>query len=288
MRRLVLFLLLTVTFGPGLLAQTVLQNDIACFVDKGKDNAAYKKKLWGGYEISLGPTGKSEYSEETCTGAIYSATGKVVYRTTGYNVIFDQNATGKDFDGDGHPEIVFKTDTGGGMHCCWEYNVISLAPRPHKLFDIPEPGRVQFEKDQAGKMLIWVLTPGPYGFTSNANNPFAQKVFRVVEGKLTDATPEFCAQIMADSKQNYGLAKEWLTPERTLEFQSLPQLPRQDDDAASAVLTIATQQVFCGQFEKALATLEIWPASDKARMKSGFAGAMKTDYPEFTAKLQPR
>ena len=101
--------------------------------------------------------------------------------------LVDEDRTGEDFDGDGEPEVVFPTDTGGGNHCCWGYIIFSLSPKPHKLFEIAMEGRVDFEKDKDGKMVIWKRTAGPFGFTSMAAQPFAEKVLRVHEGKLVDA-----------------------------------------------------------------------------------------------------
>ena len=92
----------------------------------------YTKKLWAGYEISLGPTRNSEGGGDECTAAVYNSAGRVVFRTAGFNVILDENHTGQDFDGDGKPEVVFITDTGGGNHCCWAYNVVSLLPKPQR------------------------------------------------------------------------------------------------------------------------------------------------------------
>lgn len=70
----------------------------------------------------------------------------------GFSVIFDENHTGQDFDSDGNAEVVFITDTGGGNHCCWDYNVIFLSPKPHRLFDAPFGAR--FEKDKLGTVLL--------------------------------------------------------------------------------------------------------------------------------------
>ena len=79
---------------------------------------SYKKKLWDGYEVSLGPARNATGAgEDQCTAAIYNAAGKVVFRTTGFGVIFDEEHTGMDIDGDGKGEVVFRTDQAGGAHC---------------------------------------------------------------------------------------------------------------------------------------------------------------------------
>jgi hypothetical protein len=129
-----------------LFPQRARQDDdqIACYTYP-KTTESYKKKLWDGYEISLGPARNAAGGGgDDCTAAIYNAAGKVVFRTTGFGVIFDEDHTGDDFDGDGKPEVVFMTDESGGAHCCWVYNIVSRAPKPHKLFDL---GPGDFVKD---------------------------------------------------------------------------------------------------------------------------------------------
>jgi hypothetical protein len=193
MNRILVLLLCLTCFSPSLRAQRETDK-IACYAYR-EDNAPHKKKLWDGYEISLGPVANPEEAELKCTAAIYNRAGRVVFRTNGFNVVFDEELTGEDFDGDGKPEVVFRTDTGGGNHCCWGYIVISFSPKPRKLFEIAMEGKVDFEKDKDGRMVIWQRVSAPGGFpTSMAGRPFAEKVSRVREGKLVDATPEFCGK----------------------------------------------------------------------------------------------
>lgn len=249
------------------------------------ENPSFKKKLWDGYEISLGPAHNSQGGGDECTAAIYSSAGRVVFRTTGYNVVFDENHTGQDFDGDGKPEVVFITDTGGGNHCCWAYNVISLFPNPHKLFDIDAPGAVQFEKDTQGKMVVWQRTPGLYGFTSMAGVPFAEKVLRIRDEKLVDATPEFCSRIFSEGNEEYRFWNTNLTPENLKLLQSTGNTSVDNEEIVSALLSRALQHVFCRQFDAAITDLNLWPEADRAKMKAQFSESIKGDYPEFAARL---
>lgn len=189
MKRAIFLLIILMCISPGLRGQR--EPDRVAWYASEQDNAPHKEKLWDGYEISLGPVANPEEVENKCTAAIYNRAGRVVFRTNGFNVVFDEDLTGEDFDGDGKPDVVFRTDTGGGMHCCWGYIVFSLSPKPRKLFEIAMEGAVDFQKDKDGKMVIWKRTGGPFGATSMARRPFAEKVLRVREGKLVDATPEF-------------------------------------------------------------------------------------------------
>jgi hypothetical protein len=251
-----------------------------------EQNPPIRKKLWDGYEISLGPARNSDGPENKCTAAIYDNAGNVVYRTTGFSVMFDENMTGKDFDGDGKPEVVFVTDTGGGMHCCWAYNVISLWPKPHKLFDIDQQGAVRFELDSEGKMVIWKRTAGPYGFTSMARTPFAEKVLRVRGEKLVDATPEFCEKILGGESGEYLTDERLLTPDNFEKFRLPDGMKAEEkEDFVSALLSTALQRVFCHKFDEAMQVLDKWPDATRAKMKADFAAAIKDDYPEFAAKL---
>lgn len=283
MHRALVLVMASIWFAPVVYSQ-VPQDKITCYSDR-QDNAAHKKKLWDGYEISLGPSSNPDAVEEKCTAAIYNSAGRVVFRTNGFNVVFDEEQTGKDFDGDGKPEVVFRTDTGGGMHCCWGYVVYSLAPKPHKLFEVPMEGRIDFEKDKDGKMVIWTRTAGPYGFTSMARTPFAEKVLRVREGKLVDATPEFCGKILSDESEDYKADQQLLTPENLKKLAATGSEDWNNEDTASALLSTALQNVFCGRFEEAIKVLSLWPEATRAKMKAGFAEAVRKDYPEFARNL---
>src|SRR5262249_259693 len=212
MRRTCIAIVITLAVAGTSEAQDLL-GKVSCHAagPKTPQNQPYIRTLWNGYEVSLGPARNSQGGGDECTAAIYDRGGRVLFRTTGFNVILDENHTGQDFDGDGHADVVFITDSGGGNHCCWAYNVISLFPKLHKLFDIDAPGAVRFERDRQGKMVVWQRTPGPYGFTSMARAPFAERVFRVRAGKLVDATSEFCDQIFSDANDDYRAWTRGLT-----------------------------------------------------------------------------
>jgi len=270
--------------APPRIASDLGQGGIACRAYP-PTTQSFKRKLWEDYEISLGPAANSTGDGDNCTAAIYNKQGRVVYRTTGFNVVFDENLTGQDFDGDGHGEVVFQTDTGGGNHCCWAYNVVSLFPKPHKLFDIDAEGAVQFEKDAAGKMVIWQRVAAPDVFIGPmAGRPFAERVYRVREGKMVDATPEFCDRIFGDQSR-YN--KEWKAELSAGNLAKLQSEDRQDEDEeiGRALLERAYQHVLCRQFDDAVADLDLWPVVSRGKVKADFAAQIKNDFPEFAARL---
>lgn len=284
MHRLAFLMLLATSLSP-LIHTEEPKNIIACF-NYRKDNPPFKKKLWDGYEISLGPSRNPDAVEDKCTAAIYNSAGKVVFRTSGFSVVFDEEVTGKDFDGDGKPEVVFRTDSGGGMHCCWAYIVFSLSPKPHKLFEIDMQGRVDFEKDPDGKMVIYQRVGGPMEFTSMAGRPFAEKVLRVQDGKLVDSTPEFCGRIFSDKTEDYRVAKQMLTPENLTKLEHAGDGDYDVEQVVSALESRTLQHVFCHQFDEALKDFSLWPAGKREIVMKSFAEGVAKDYPEFAARLQ--
>jgi hypothetical protein len=264
-------------------------HEIACRAFP-KATESYTKKLWDGYEISLGPArNATDAGEDSCTAAIYSRAGKVVYRTTGFGVIFDEEHTGMDFDGDGKGEVVFRTDQAGGAHCCWVYNVISLWPRPHKLFDVGEGAAVDFVKDKDGKVIIWERVGGPYQYTSGADRPYAERAYRVKDGKLVDSTPESCSNILRPGNRDFDGWMRTLTPENVKKLQAAKEFGAAGnldlDEIVSSILSRAMQWVLCHQDDQALQDLNLWPEDSRDEMMDDFAESVKEYSPEFAARL---
>jgi hypothetical protein len=265
--------------SPALRAQDSA-DQISCRADN-ENNQAYKKKLWDGYEISLGPVRNPDETEFKCTAAIYSKAGHVVFRTNGFNVVFDENLTGEDLDGDGKPEVVFRTDTGGGNHCCWGYILISLFPRPHKLAEIAMEGKVDFEKTKDGKGIVWERVGGPMAFTSMASRPFAAKVERFLGGKLVDATPEYCGT------KDERLERSQFSADDLKKLADAGTAKGNENDELYGALESRTfQHVLCREFDEAVKDLSLWPPGPREELVKAFQEGLSKEYPEFAEKAR--
>ena len=124
--------------------------------------------------------------------------------------------------------------------------------------------------------------PGPDGYTDVADRPFAERAFRVRDGKLVDATPEFCRQILAPGNLE---REEWgriLTPERLKSLAGSSGTP--DQEVASALWSRILQDTFCLHFDEALGDLDRWPPS--AHADDALRAIIKGDYPRFVARLR--
>ena len=79
-----------------------------------------------------------------------------------------------------------------------------------------------------------------------------------------------------------------LTPEN---ISKLVSGSEPDDDTSSALLSLAYQYTFCGQFDEALHYLNLWPEetghpqTTRKQVKAAFAESIKREYPDFAERL---
>lgn len=260
-----------------------VEHDPGCLAGS-VSNRPYSRKLDATYEVRLGPSAGNAEPSDGCSASIVSRAGSEVFRISGFSVILDAQTTGQDIDGDGRGDVVLRSDSGGGQHCCWSVSVVSLYPQPRKLFDVEAVGLVRFTKDPRGRSVIWQRVPGPDAYTDVADRPFAERAFRVKGGKLVDATPEFCRQMFAPGNPEF---EEWgriLTPERLKSLGGSSGTP--DQEVASALWSRILQNTFCLHFDEALGDLDRWPPA--AHADDALREIIKDDYPRFAARLRDR
>jgi hypothetical protein len=76
MRPIVFAIILASSFAPALQPQD-LRGKVSCHAHgvPKPQNPSFAKKLWDGYEISLGPARNSQGGGDECTAAIYNKAG---------------------------------------------------------------------------------------------------------------------------------------------------------------------------------------------------------------------
>jgi hypothetical protein len=281
------FLLLALGFAiQGAAAHTrassLLQKKLSCSAFP-VDKSFGKKKLWDGYEVSVGPTAhfdEDSGADDACTAAIYDQSGKEVYRTTGPGVELDP-ATGMDVDGDGAPEVVLMNGATGGSGGSWEIEVVSLTPQPHVLFKFEQEfSPADFRKDLKGRVVLWSRWGGnsDLGYSmAHAHDPSARIVYRFTEGKLKDVTPEFCSEIENDRHfpRPTAASLEHFKDSKidSGQFESLD-----DEWAAGKVMSLVLHYVFCRRFDNALEVIhEMWPKQDQLNLIEKLKEEMSND-----------
>lgn len=237
---------------------------IACYALDTR-NKPWTKPLWNGYQVSLGPAADTaDNPEAACTAALTDREGNIVFRTVGFGTRLDE-ATGMDLDGDGSPDVVLVTDTAGGNSCCWEIAAVSLAPKPHELFRYQPAGAFSFRKDSAGHVVLWSTEGGMLAMGySMAERPFAQMLFRFIDGNLVNVTPDYRNEIFND--QRFGPRGPQIPALELSRFRSIGKIAGDDWETALAVFETALQYAYCRDLEKAHELIrDDWPAFDQQR-----------------------
>ncbi len=253
-----------------------------------------KKKLWDGYEVSVGPTAHFEDdsgADDACTAAIYDQSGKEVYRTTGPGVMLDPS-TGMDIDGDGAPEVVLMNGASGGSGGSWEIEVVSLKPQPRLLFKFEEDSpHAPFIKDSQGRVVLWLFEPiylnKYYSIPNSLARIHKQKVLRFANGELRDVTSEYISEI--EKKSNFPRPTkneiEDLKESKIVsgEFENLD-----DEESASKVLSLIVQYMFCRRFKEAFNVIQqAWPDQDRPNLIKSLEEIMRDgDCPECAKQVE--
>jgi hypothetical protein len=281
------FLLLALGLAtPGAAAHTraslLQQEKLSCSAFP-VDKSFGKKKLWGGYEVSVGPTAHFDDdsgADDGCTAAIYDPSGKEVYRTTGPGVKLAP-ATGMDVDGDGAADVVLMNGSNGGSGGSWEIEVVSLTPQPHLLFKFEQDSpRADLRKDLKGRVVLWSRWGGnsDLGYSmAHVNDPSTRIVYRFTEGKLKDVTPEFCGEIEND--------KHFPRPtEASLEYFKNSKIDSGQfespdvEGTAGKVMSLALHYVMCRRFDNGLEVIhEMWPKQDQLNLIKKLKEEMSND-----------
>jgi hypothetical protein len=263
--------------GRKRLASWSLQQGKLSFSAFSVDKSFGKKKLWDGYEVSVGPTAHDSGADDACTAAIYDQAGKEVYRTTGPGVKLDP-ATGMDVDGDGAPHVVLMNGSSGSS---WEIEVVSLTPEPHVLFKFEqESPQVDLRKDLKGRVVLWSGWGGnsDLGYSmAHANDPSARIAYRFTGGKLKDVTPEFCIEI-EDDKHFPRLTEASLEHFKNSKIDSGQFESLDDEWTAGKMMLLALHYVFCRRFDDALEVIhEMWPKQDQLNLIKKLKEEMSND-----------
>jgi len=86
------------------------------------------KILVNGFTIEVKPIPADVPGYMVCQATVTSPEGKIVYEKDEWGMEIDP-VTGKDVNGDGQPDAVL-VSFSGGAHCCWTYHIVSLGKNP--------------------------------------------------------------------------------------------------------------------------------------------------------------
>lgn len=220
-----------------------------------------KRQFPGGFTLhiksNIPPT---EDGDNTCTGILTDKAGKVLVKSTGFHFYLDEENSKTDFDGDGKPDLVLRSNTVGWNQCC-RYHVVSMTAKP-KIYEFADGGLLEIKKDAKGKAMIVRMEGGPIDFTAMANRPFAWRVLQIQNGKVADVTAKHCSDLtQAKFFQDH---EEQLTKEALSEFKSKSS----NEEMRQAVLSNAMQMLFCKKTAEAKRYVGYFPDAEQAKVRT--------------------
>ena len=174
--------------------------------------------------------------------------------------------TVRDLDGDGEPEVILDTYTGGA-HCCsvsvifrrvgvtYLHSVAWWGNPGYRLVDLDRDGRPELRTadDTFG-----------YLFTSWASSGEPVRLFHYASGRLTDVTRDFPKAIQADADRYWQAAQE--------------QLARRDGEPRGLLAAWAADLANLGKVREAFAQLDALAAAGKLGDSEGMGTAAGADY----------
>ncbi len=272
---------------PYILTALVLQpaaTAIGC--QQGQTDRTSKQITIEELTVTIAPSPKPEDVEDGCTVAVRDRRGREVFQFTGFNTkLLDLN--GRDIDNDGHPDIVIETDSGGGNRCCFEFAIISPAPRPHIAAKL-QPA--SFESDDRRQTVIWTAVAfydlGP----DMADSPTVEVAQQFRKGRLTDITSEYCSAMLANQARGYADMHEVfdrLTSAHKRASQQSSGSPSSEvQQTRVAAVSLALQALYCGRDDVAASVVrDVWPASEQAGARATIKKAAGSHWPAIGQRL---
>ncbi len=95
-----------------------------------------------------------------CHASVTSPKGETIYSSDDWGVEIDA-VTGKDVNGDGEPDAVL-VSFSGGAHCCWIYHVISLGKKPGLIREFENQDTASFEDLKGNGQIEIVIRDGTF------------------------------------------------------------------------------------------------------------------------------
>ncbi|RLD04205.1 MAG: hypothetical protein DRI32_06125 [Chloroflexi bacterium] len=161
--------------------------------------------------------------------------------------------TGADINGDGYPEVIIETYSGGA-HCCIGTQVYSLGETPTLILKKPESNAGGQFQDLNGDRVYEFITHDDifaYEYCPYVSSPFVKVImaYDAEKGSYLPASPAFPDEYIDD------IAEDLIGAERVAKA-GVSESGEWDETSKCSVLPLVLDYVFIGDLEKARSELD--------------------------------
>lgn len=225
------------------------------------------KNLPGGAQVEFTPTKNEDFVfGNACQAVVRDSAQNVVFSEEDFS--FSLTMADSDVNGDGVPDLVLESYSGGA-HCCWTYYIISLGAKPHLIKQFDNERGVSFVHNAKNGRIDIVTQDGTFDYFDeqcHACTAFPVVYLRLEGDKFVDVGSEHLAdydEIIAKSQQS-------LSSEERQSLRSAKGSPYETEtasDATAKVLSIVFAYLYSGREAQARQALgELWPPFDQERI----------------------
>lgn len=231
---------------------------------RGKGRVVRRVK---GFQIRISPLrDKNQPDVPLCEVEIFDSKQNVIFSENDWR--FSIVLAGQDVNGDGIPDAVLESYSGGA-HCCWTYYIVSLGSNPGLITKSENQRDASFYRDGVtGKFEISTLD-GSFDYFDglcHACTPFPVVFLRLEGAHLVDVSSQHIADYDEIIREN----QQRLTAEDFRRLRALEDAPTSvaaDNAAVGKVLNIVLAYLYSGREALARQGLDrMWPQFDQERM----------------------
>ena len=225
-------------------------------------------KNFQGVQVEFMPTKDEAFAfGNACSAVVRDSAKKEIFSETdaGFSLVMAD----ADVNGDGVPDLVLESYSGGA-HCCWTYYIISLGANPRLLARFENERGAAFVKSTNGRIDI-ETQDGDFDYFDgqcHACTVFPLMYLRLEGTRFIDVGSEH----VADYDEIITKSQKALSNDERQRLRSLTSNPTEDQDvdegaAVRSALSIILAYLYSGREAEAHRALrELWPAFDQERI----------------------
>jgi hypothetical protein len=270
-------------FAVGLLSTSACaENRMYCYQKVLETGATGGGEIRvNGFTVEVKPTAGGVSEDMTCHATVTSPQGRIVYEKDDWGMEIDP-ITGKDVNGDGQPDAVL-VSFSGGAHCCWSYHIISLGENPGLIREFENRSNASFRDIRGDGQIEILIRDGSFDFAFGLDHAFSVFPLLIVQLKGKEFVdvgsrfwPVFAKEIRQEhSKISNQQLQEFLHSDTDEIHDSLDYLRTK-----SAILMTVLDYLYAGRSEEARKSLgKQWPPNSQQKiweqMTSGYCTGLR-------------